>query len=133
MRRFAIILLIGIASVFGGFYLSQPAGWKKPLQAHRHCSDICVELRPGGMMPDELAVKAGSFVQFNSADGKKHNLAEGDGSDSGHHNNHDHTGRFASGDFAADEAWRVQFKQRGTYKLHDHYNPNLRILIVVYE
>lgn len=102
------------------------------------CRGICVALTPEGMEPHELAVKVGEFVQFNSADGKQHNISPGEGSGDSHehepHNaTHKHSGNYTSGDFGADEAWRVQFNQPGTYQLHDHYNPKLNILIVVYE
>lgn len=103
-----------------------------------NCQVICVSLRPDGMYPDELAVKRGQIVQFNSADGQYHNISEGDGahgSDHAHDSNHphEHVGDYLSGEFGPDEAWKVQFNKVGTYKLHDHYNPKQSILVVVYD
>ena len=104
--------------------------------AERCKAAACITLNNSLMSPDELAVKAGSYVMFNNEDGKMHNISVGDGADDhhGHASNepHDHTDAYSSGDFGKGEAWRVQFKQKGTYKLHDHYNPTQRILVVVY-
>lgn len=49
------------------------------------------------------------------------------------HYTHDHTEGFSSGLFGPDEAWRATFKEPGTYFLHDHANPEVNILVVVYE
>lgn len=89
---------------------------------------VCVDLTATGANPDTLAVVAGGYVQFNSADGKTHSLSLGKGGEE-----HSHSGPFSSGDFDADEAWKVQFKEPGSYHFHDHYNPELNVLVVVYE
>lgn len=91
------------------------------------CKDTCVALTENGANPNSIAVATGSYVQFNSADGKTHNLSIGGG---GHE--HEHTGKFYSGEFKADEAWRVQFNDEGTFKFHDHFNPNINVIVVVY-
>lgn len=91
------------------------------------CADTCVALTANGANPNSVAVARGGYVQFNSADGKPHNLSIGGG---GHQ--HEHTGTFYSGEFQADEAWRVQFNDEGTFKFHDHLNPNINIVVVVY-
>jgi plastocyanin len=133
------ILFIGLISVSFGLtgsrYVQSLAAEDKA--APVHCPDVCVALTQDGMHPDELAVKVGDTVQFNSADGRVHNLAAGDGAH-GHEqadsaSDHQHIGGYLSGEFGADEAWRVRFDKSGTYLLHDHYDPNLKILIVVYE
>ncbi len=134
-----LLTLVAIIGMSGGFIGvgAITSGPKPDIRKTTSCPGICVELTPDGMKPDELALKVGEFVQFNSVDGKSHNIAEGDGKDThaGHGDPefHDHVGGFVSGEFGADEAWRVQFKKPGTYKLHDHHNPNQKILIVVYE
>ena len=46
---------------------------------------------------------------------------------------HDHTDGFSSGLFGPDEAWKATFQEPGTYFLHDHTNPEVNILVVVYE
>ncbi len=91
------------------------------------CSDTCVDLYQGKASPNTLAVAVGSYVQFNSKDGKTHDLSLGGGG-----SEHEHTGKFQSGEFKADEAWRVQFKEEGTFTFHDHYNPEVNIVVVVY-
>ena len=92
-----------------------------------NCSGICVSLKKDVASPDTLAITVGSFVQFNSADGKPHSLSLGEGGEE-----HSHTGKFTSGKFEADEAWRVQFNKEGTFTFHDHYNPKLNVIVVVY-
>ncbi|MDQ2973533.1 MAG: hypothetical protein M3Q79_03570 [bacterium] len=127
-------LLVGVFGALSGFAAVNAMTSKSP--AKIDCQGTCVSITKDGIQPTELAVKAGEFVQFNTADGKVHNLALGDGNgDHDTHNSeaHEHNADFTSGDFGKDEAWRVQFKQPGTYKFHDHYNPDFRILVVVYE
>lgn len=46
---------------------------------------------------------------------------------------HDHTDGFSSRLFGPDEAWKATFQEPGTYFLHDHANPEVNILVVVYE
>ncbi len=41
-------------------------------------------------------------------------------------------GKFESGDFGANEAWKVQFKDEGTFQFHDHLNPKISVLMVAY-
>ena len=101
------------------------------------CTSICVSITSEGMSPDTLTVRVGDTVQFNSADGQTHNIGLGAGDDESkphddHAIQHEHIGDYVSGDFKSDEAWRVTFKQVGTYKFHDHYNPKQNILVVVY-
>lgn len=122
----AVTLLAGTAS----FGLNRLFDSKASSQAAANIceAEVCVELTSNGAAPHTVAIKAGQHVQFNSADGQKHNLSLGKGGEE-----HQHSGPYYSGEFGADEAWKVQFKQDGTYQFHDHYNPKLSILIVVYE
>lgn len=95
----------------------------------RSCSvAMCVSLKPNEADPDTITVKVGDVVQFNSADGKAHSLSTGLGGAA-----HEHTGPYSSGEFKADEAWRVKFKEAGTFKFHDHNNPKINILVVAYQ
>lgn len=87
-----------------------------------------VDLKEGRANPDSLAVAVGKAVQFNAKDGKKYNFALGEG---GEH--HGHSGSLSSGDFGEGQAWRATFSKPGTYFFHDHYNPNVNVLIVVYQ
>lgn len=91
------------------------------------CEGTCVALTKDGASPNAIAVATGSYVQFNSADGKSHNLSIGKGGDA-----HEHTGKFYSGEFQADEGWRVQFNEEGSFTFHDHFNPKINIVVVVY-
>lgn len=116
---FVGILLIAFTATF--LFTSKRSG------AKTDCQGVCVALQEKEASPSTITVTPGTYVQFNSADGKKHSLSLGGG---GEH--HEHKGSFSSGTFQADEAWRVQFKEEGSYKFHDHYNPNINVLVVVY-
>lgn len=89
---------------------------------------VCVALKTDAATPDTISVKLGDVVQFNSSDGKSHSLSTGLGGDE-----HEHTGPYSSGEFKADEGWRVKFKEAGTFKFHDHTNPKISILVVAYQ
>ncbi len=97
------------------------------LAATSECADTCVSLKSDKAYPDTVTVTPGSYVQFNSADGNSHSLSLGQG---GH--DHAHHGKFSSGTFGADEGWRVQFKEEGSFVFHDHMNPEISVLVVVY-
>lgn len=92
------------------------------------CTDTCVNLLGDKASPNTLAVTVGSYVSFNSADGKSHDLTLGDPSTHGHSN----PGSFESGEFKSDESFRVQFKEEGTYTFTDKLNPKTTIVVVVY-
>ena len=127
--------VLGLTAALIGFFSIQAVSSARVQAEAAACQGNCVSLQQGRMTPDEIAVKEGSYVQFNTADDSKHNIALGDGADDSAHSHsgaHDHTAAYSSGDFGKGEAWRVQFKAKGTYKLHDHYNPSQRILVVVY-
>lgn len=110
----------------------------------------CISLRNGKASPSEINVPIGSFVQFNSSDGKKYNLSlnkekgslayDHGGGTVPHTDGDEHAEKndpaldtFKSGDFSNDEAWRVQFKNKGTFIFKDAYNPSIDILVVVYQ
>ncbi len=92
------------------------------------CKGNCVSLADTGASPSTIAVPLNSFVQFNSADGKTYDLSLGGGG-----SEHEHKGKFQSGDFGKGEAWRVQFKDEGSFIFHDHHNPKVSVLVIVYE
>lgn len=90
-----------------------------------------VALERDAAKPSVVAVKKGEYVQFNSRDGREHNLVQGqlDGGVSGGHGTSDKQ----SGIFKANEAWRVQFKEKGTYNFYDQFNPRIVITVITYE
>jgi len=139
MKKPKPIIIVALAALLvagGGFLLADH--WAEK-QAARNAIAVDsssnpiqqVSLSGDKATPDTVTILAGRSVQFNSADGKTHELAQGEGTANGH--THDHEGEFSSGEFKAGEAWRVQFKKPGTYFFHDHDNPNINILVIVYE
>ncbi len=119
--------LVGFASVFA-LSIRQD----KPV-VNRESAAICevsacVSLTETGAQPDTLTAKTGSTIRFNSADGKTHSLSLGKGGDAHEHDNK----KFQSGDFKGDEAWEVSLNEEGSFYFHDHYNPKINILVVVY-
>lgn len=93
-----------------------------------NCSGVCVNLLGKKASPDTLAITKGTYVTFNSADGGSHELTLGDPGEHGHSNPES----LESGVFGADEAFRVQFKEDGTYRFTDKKNPEVTIIVVVY-
>lgn len=121
-----------------------------------------IDLYESSVSADTVVLKVGETVQVNNKSGFSRELSLGSGNaghDSEHtdkksaednaesesdshsendeHKNsehsHDHTDGFSSGLFGPDEAWRASFQEPGTYFLHDHANPEVNILVVVYE
>lgn len=119
-----IFICVGLSGVAASYaYFAN----KSNVRAVVQCEDLCVSLRDDQAVPATLAIETGSTVQFNSADGEPHSLSLGSGGEE-----HSHTGTFSSGRFESDEAWRVQFHKEGSYLFHDHFNPKISVLVVVY-
>lgn len=122
----ALILILMVS--FGSMYAY---GSQKSKSANRQASSCeaanCVSLNKEAASPETLTVKTDDFVQFNSTDGKKHNISL---VHSGAQ--HDDESHYDSGDFAGDEAWKVQFKKDGAYSFQDKYNEKINVSVVVY-
>lgn len=125
-KEFILTLVAAIALASGGFLVASAVAQRRSPMG----SNYQVQLQATKATPDTLSIPVGSTVQFDSHDGNEHELALGEGAADGH--GHDHTGAYSSGTFGADEGWRVQFKETGTYFFHDHKNPDINILVVVY-
>lgn len=137
-RYFMIMVLVfGVIGFTGAFTWASSRDSEHSGTSHSHgdsessspalATDFYVDLKDDHANPDTLTVPVGKTVQFNTKDGRKHNISVGEGGEE-----HEHTGSFHSGDFGKDEAWRATFKEPGTYSFHDHYNPNINVLIVAY-
>ena len=136
LPKYSAVQLIAVAILTGiiGFTIVTKFSAERSAVVSNMCHGICVNLTKDGINPDTLAVKIGEYVQFNSADGQEHDIGFGSGTnDARHETEHEHIGQLESGNFKADEGWRVQFNTVGTYEFHDHYNPKQNILIVVYK
>jgi plastocyanin len=97
-----------------------------------------VDIKDSVVTPNQLTIPIGQTVQFNTKDGLSHQMGLGEGSGNGHQHEdgqqaHEHDGSYTSGEFGAGEAWKVTFKQAGTFTFHDHLHPNINILIVAYQ
>lgn len=123
------VAVIAISSV--GAYMLSTMNQSSSQQANVQQTDCdvaaCIPLVRGESEQQVHTVESGSFVQFNSADGQKHHLSL---VHSGVQ--HEDESRYESGDFEADEAWRVEFKEDGTYTFADKYNDNALISVIVY-
>jgi plastocyanin len=122
----AAIVLAGTAS-FAATYATS-AGRSKV--ADVVCTGHCISLSGNEASPNTLAVETGSYVQFNSADGKTYNLGLGKPDGSGHGG---HQGDLQSGDFGKGEAYRLQLSKEGSYIFYDRYNEKISVLVIVYE
>ncbi len=147
MILFGVALLVGLASFGVAYAVSQRDSDKSSTTTANAtaatCKGNCVYLKADGASPDIVTITAGSFVEFVAADGKSHNIAavEHDRDDNAEHTEEaghaDKTGGhndlgYKSGEFAADEAWRVQFKKDGTYTFADKLNPKVHVNVIVY-
>lgn len=92
-----------------------------------------VSLQNNKAVPDALTVKTGEYVQFNSKDGKSHQIASGSGSAYGNSHVHQSQGGIDSETFGPRDGYKVQFKKAGTYEFHDNLNPKIFITVVAYE
>lgn len=134
-----LIATVAVIAGVGGFLVMlNVASSKKNSTASTLCeATACVNLLQQGADPLSISVPIGSFVQFNSSDGSKYSLGLGANhsvTNSGaQHDMHAASGAFSSGDFGEGEAWRVQFKDRGTYLFTDKYNEKVTVLVVAYE
>lgn len=126
MNFLVIFLAVGLAAASASYSLATSQKNNK-IAADSCPVEHCVELTGSGAKPDEIYVKIGAHVQFNSADGNSHELSLGKGGEE-----HSHSGPFHSGEFQADEAWRTKFDEAGTFFFHDHFNPGINVLVVVY-
>lgn len=140
---FAVMFLIGIA---GGFLaVTQDTGSTQA--SAQSCEGYCVDLTEEAAYPVSVAVPVGEYVQFNTKDDKVHNLivnaaadAHGGEAHGGAHSDDtadkDHhdvpEGALQSDHFGRNEAWRVQFKQAGTFRITDIHNENIDIVVVAY-
>jgi plastocyanin len=118
-----VAVVVSIGAFFGGLAIVHHSS----AQSASSQEGTVVLLRDSKAVPDTVTVKVGQTVQFNSADGKSHDIASGPG---GHE--HEHTAGIRSGKFSADEGWKVTFSKPGTYYFHDHLNPEISILVVAY-
>lgn len=126
-KRSLVIVSLFIAAGLVGFSVVYAMSKNTDSNEQTNCEGTCVALYKDRADPDTVTVPVGTYVQFNSADGKAHSLSLGEGG-----GEHDHTGKFNSGKFQADEGWRVEFKDEGTFYFHDHLNPKINVLVVVY-
>lgn len=141
MKKRLVIIFIFIAVALGaagvGFALAQRRQSPQAAQTHKTSASE-VLLYKDKAVPDALTVKRGETVRFVSRDEASHSLSLGGGqhglgegkTNDGH--THQHVGDFSSGEFASDEEWQTTFSQAGTYELHDHLHPGVRVTLVVY-
>ena len=82
------------------------------------------------MTPDALSIHAGEYVQFNTSDGRLHEVGLGKGDEYGE--DHDHVDpEFESAEFGSGDAYRVKFSKPGVYDFHDHAHPELFATVIV--
>ena len=134
MKNKRTIIIAGFAlllMVVGGLSMSTlaMAGSKRMVLVDSSGNTVHqVALMNDKMSPDSLTIPVGQTVQFNTADGLKHDIGFGAGGD-----HHQEDNNYASGEFGVGESWRVTFKKVGSYQLHDHEHANMNILVVVYQ
>lgn len=130
-------IIVGVAIVivaaigFGVAFKLTPTKSATPATVSSTITDVTqVNLTATGASPDQVNVIVGKSIQFNSKDGKSHNLGLSD--DSQHNHSTESDTAYKSGVFKADEAWKASFKTAGTYTFTDSLNPKISILVVAY-
>lgn len=131
MKRLILFFSIALVTFGVSFLLLDKAGLAKNVQAGTNDKPYMVMLQNNKADPNVLTIKKGEYVQFNSNDGKYHNLTQGLGNRL--IKQHDHSIGVDSGKFGPDEAYRVQFKEVGEYDFHDHYYPDIYVTVIVKE
>ncbi len=126
-RLIGLAGIVAVVSFLGASFAGTLSGTKTQIQQSRCDASACISLSKQSSQPGVITVTSGSYVKFNSGDGQKHNVAL---IHSGIQ--HEDENRYESGDFGADEAWKVQFKKDGTYTFEDKYNENAEISVIVY-
>lgn len=87
-----------------------------------------VALKKSNNQPIDLLIKAGEYVQFNSADGEQHQVVQGHNSNTTHGEN-----MLDSGVFDGDEGYKIQFTKIGKYEFHDNNDHDYTITVIVYD
>lgn len=126
-------IIIAAASISFGLTYS-----KQPNTVAATGNVVQVDLLGDHAEPSVVSVEKGQYVQFNTKDNKRHDIGQGRGESVTHptHSDVGHEHAFEakqSGVFGGDEAYKVQFKETGTFTFHDHLNPTISIVVVVYE
>lgn len=119
---------------------------------------VYVDLFADRAEPSTVSVEKGEYVQFNGKDETIHNIGRGSGagvnheaykaSESDHEHTeedtsvshdhaesdaHEHLAGEESGSFGEGQFYRVQLDKVGTFTFHDHLNPEISIVVQVYE
>ncbi|CAN5662825.1 hypothetical protein BH23PAT2_BH23PAT2_06270 [soil metagenome] len=125
--------LIGFTAVF---LLTQSTLRSVPVNASA-CQEqvsVCISLLPDGPSEDIVYITSGQNVQFNSADGRDHNLYLRASEHNGHADHaHDGVSEKESGVFGADEGWLASFDHTGTYVFEDSNDHDLTVTVIVYD
>lgn len=123
------VTMLVISGLAGFFYVTywRNHGHQQSDLANACEVSVCVNLGPDTARPNSLSVKKDDTVRFASNDGKNHSLSLGEGG-----SKHSHAGKLSSGSIGAHEAWEVRFDKEGSYYFHDHDNPGINVLVVVY-
>jgi plastocyanin len=121
---FVSVLLVSVGLGFLIIHLSAPKV--------RNDGSHTVELRSNGAVPTAIAIVKGSYVEFDTKDGRSHNIYEGGG-----HSHSDNSAASSagpeSGVFGPGSGYRVTFSQIGTYQFRDHLHDNIAVTVIVYE
>lgn len=79
--------------------------------------------------PIDMVISSGDYIQFNSKDGKDHQILQGAATE-------DHApspSPLDSGIIKDGKSYLLQFNKTGKYEFHDNYNHNYTITVLVYD
>lgn len=125
LAPFAIALVFGVV----GFAIALGIAKGNPPKPATNVTEI--QLFKDRVEPTAVTVKVGETIQFNSKDGRTHDIARGSGGLAGVHTATSETGP-SSGQFGADEGYRLTMKDAGTFDFYDKLDPRLSVTVIVY-
>lgn len=92
-----------------------------------------VALKKGIKEPIDLLISTGDYIQFNSKDGREHQIIQGASTKTEHGGDPHVPSPLDSGVIKADEGYLLQFNNIGKFEFHDNYDHNITITIIAYD
>lgn len=144
-----ILLGITIGAVTGVAFSNYDKARSNQLSPTKNATHM-VMLEKDGAKPDIVTINIGDTVQFNSRDGRSHQIVEEPGKEhasnnyplatlgewlipkaSAHGEERHKSGGLKSAVFGPDEAFQIRFDERGIKTFGDHLNSGFSIVVVV--
>lgn len=142
VKKPLLLLAVGFIVVVGAAFVityelssssdKPPVSSTSPLGTKENPHEVA--LTSDNQEPIDLVVKTGEYVQFNSKDGKEHQIVNGSSSEQHGATSTGHEGsELSTGIIKSDEGYLLQFNEVGKFDFHDNYNHHYTISVLVYD